>query len=1408
MAVTRINNNQITDASAGNVYLGINANTKIQNYSITANKIANSLVYGSDLTVTGNLTVQGNTTAIDTTITTIEDPVIVLASTQTGSPTVDIGFIGQRGTSENIAFVWNEANAEFVTAFTSTAETSTTVSITGYADLHTANATIGGNAVITGTTSLTGNIIGDANVTGNVTGGNLLTAGSISATGNITTPNYFVGNLVGTTVSATGNITGGNIISGNAVIGNINVSGDITVNSLTSNTTVSAGGTVTGGNIATGGTVSATGTGTFGNVATSGTVSATSTITGGNIATGGTVSATSTITGGNIATGGTVSATGTGTFGNVDTGGTVSATGNITGANLFTGGTASASGNVTGGNILTGGLVSATGTITGGNLETGGTANVTNTITGGNLSTGGFLSVVGTATVGNLDTAGTVSATGNGTFGNIGTAGIVSSTGTITGGNLETGGAVSSTGNVTGGNILTGGLVSATGNITGGNLNAPQVYGSTTLTLVAGTGNINLDTTGNIVLANTFINGVAYPAQDQDAASKIYVDNLVTTAISYHEAVVAATNTTLDTATGGTITYAQPNGAANGIGATLTTTGTFTTIDTANVQTVGTRILVKDQANAVQNGIYVWSNATVITRASDEDTYGPATANALSINDYFFVTNGNVNAGSAWIVDAPNGTITFGTSNIQFAQFSQSQVYSANTAAGISLVGTVFSAKIDNNTTAFDGSGNISVKAGANLTTPNIGAATGTSLSVTGAVTAGNIATSGTVSATSTITGGNIDTGGTISATSTITGGNIATAGTVSATGTGTFGNVGTGGTVSATGNITGANIVTGGLITATGDVTGGNIFTGGLISSTGTITGGNLETSGTANVTNTITGGNLSTGGFLSAVGTATVGNLATAGTVSATGNVTGGNITTAGDMSATGNVYAANFFGNVSGNITSPGANTDVIFNDNGVANATAGFTFNKTTNVVTTTGAFSTLGNVYGGNIILDSGPGHQILVENGATLQITGSATVAFASTGSINGSSGDITTPGTINANSTITGGNISTAGNITGGNIVISGDDITDTNGRVNFNTAGADVDFAVNGDTVANIFYIDAGTGTASFGNATQTTNSIVSFNATNSVLMPVGNTAQRPSVGVTGMLRFNTSDNNFEVFDNSQWVAVGVPEFTLITDEQFNGTGSQTVFTLSAEATTAGTIVSINGVQQIPVTAYSVSGVTLTFTEAPEVGDLIDVRILTTTTSVTSISNAPGNAVVAVSPTVGQVNVTGNMVISGTVSASGFIGLDATKIANGTSEMAVIASGGNIRANIGGTTVMTVSTGLVGVTGNISATGDVTAQNVNSLSDATLKANVAPIENAGTVVDGLNGVGYDWQDGSGHAYGMIAQQVEEVIPEAVKTDANGIKSVNYSMVIPFLVETVKQLRQDIAEIKTQLKK
>jgi len=78
----------------------------------------------------------------------------------------------------------------------------------------------------------------------------------------------------------------------------------------------------------------------------------------------------------------------------------------------------------------------------------------------------------------------------------------------------------------------------------------------------------------------------------------------------------------------------------------------------------------------------------VLTRATDADTYGPG-ANQLSLNDYFFTQNGTVNKGIAYVLSAPVGTITFGTSNIQFAEFSTSQVYTGT--APINISGTVIS---------------------------------------------------------------------------------------------------------------------------------------------------------------------------------------------------------------------------------------------------------------------------------------------------------------------------------------------------------------------------------------------------------------------------------------------------------------------------------------------------------------------------------------------------------------------------------------------------------------------------------------------------------------------------------------------------------------------------------------------
>jgi len=141
--------------------------------------------------------------------------------------------------------------------------------------------------------------------------------------------------------------------------------------------------------------------------------------------------------------------------------------------------------------------------------------------------------------------------------------------------------------------------------------------------------------------------------------------------------------------------------------------------------------------------------------------------------------------------------------------------------------------------------------------------------------------------------------------------------------------------------------------------------------------------------------------------------------------------------------------------------------------------------------------------------------------------------------------------------------------------------------------------------------------------------TGAKLQINTTDSILLPSGTTAQRPgSVGGTdtaGMIRFNTSIADLEFYDGSAWTTAG-SEFTVLASDTFDGDDSTTAFTLGASATTAGVIASINGVVQLPTTAYSVSGTTLTFTEAPATGDKIEVRRIITTSTVASLESPNG--------------------------------------------------------------------------------------------------------------------------------------------------------------------------------------
>lgn len=605
--LTRINNNQITDAVGGNTQLGIDASTKLQNYSITSGKLANDITYGSNLTITGNLAVQGNTTTIDTTTVTIEDPILLLASNQTGTPAVDIGYVGQRGTFDNIAFVWDEANVAFVTIYTDSTAGVDTVNTLGYANIITGNANITGN-LTAANISFSGNVTGDLNVTGNITGNNISAVNGLTAsTANVTNVAN-VGSVETVTVTATGNVTGGNVntggnvsATGNVTGGNINTAGNISganvlVTTLANTQVVFAGtsGELLGSNdfVYTSAGLNVTGNVSAGgnvlgnllytkeaNVASTGTVLISGLPTGdGNPVNG---SANLTFTTGNLLTvTGDASVTGNITAGNIN----ANITANVTpGQIVFAGNGGALIGNVNltfdeANNITTLGNLSATG-----NVVTNGFSSVTGNVTAGNiLVPTGIVSAVGTITGTDILSSnvaggtGTISATGNITGENFLTAGLVSATGNVDGGNVNTGGIVSAIGNVIGGNVSTLGNVVGSGNVVAGNLitNVIDATGTMTITAVNGI-SINPDggANGNINVNSAHINNVQTPVQDGDAANKGYVD-AVAEGLDLKSSVDVATTAPLDTEAEVTnVVYF--NGAANdGVGATLTVTTT------------------------------------------------------------------------------------------------------------------------------------------------------------------------------------------------------------------------------------------------------------------------------------------------------------------------------------------------------------------------------------------------------------------------------------------------------------------------------------------------------------------------------------------------------------------------------------------------------------------------------------------------------------------------------------------------------------------------------------------------------------------------------------------------------------------------------------------------------------------
>jgi len=199
------------------------------------------------------------------------------------------------------------------------------------------------------------------------------------------------------------------------------------------------------------------------------------------------------------------------------------------------------------------------------------------------------------------------------------------------------------------------------------------------------------------------------------------------------------------------------------------------------------------------------------------------------------------------------------------------------------------------------------------------------------------------------------------------------------------------------------------------------------------------------------------------------------------------------------------------------------------------------------------------------------------------------------------------------------------------------------------------------------------------------------------------------------------------------------------------------------------------------------------------------------------------------------GTVGTTGNTGAQGATGAQGTIGTSVTGAQGATGQAGTVSSSSlgyvayytGAGTTVGGAAGLTVSAGTTGATftvnSTLNATGEITAYS----SDKRLKTNVKSIDNAAEKVLKLTGITYTWNelanrlvgyDTSKRVAGLFAQDVEAVLPEAVKlapfdTDENensksgeNYLTIQYEKLIPLLVEAIKDQQQQISELQDRV--
>ena len=209
--------------------------------------------------------------------------------------------------------------------------------------------------------------------------------------------------------------------------------------------------------------------------------------------------------------------------------------------------------------------------------------------------------------------------------------------------------------------------------------------------------------------------------------------------------------------------------------------------------------------------------------------------------------------------------------------------------------------------------------------------------------------------------------------------------------------------------------------------------------------------------------------------------------------------------------------------------------------------------------------------------------------------------------------------------------------------------------------------------NTISDTFY-----GNIHADRITPLRTTVIEVDSVGAIGLPNGSTIQRPGLSKGGYLRYNTDIPSIEYYNGTVWV----PVTNVIRSQIITPDGTSQSYQLNQNATEAGVIVSINGTVQQPATAYSINDTTITFSETPQVTDIVDVRFLGATVSInTSLAD--------------NLDVGGNLTVEGSATAE-VISTGAFSIAEDNNRVVVSCNGVKVFS--------IDSTGNVKIAGNIS--------------------------------------------------------------------------------------------------------